>query len=84
MNNGAWPADNGAAGLATMSSITGRYTVQVEVVNNVIQIEYGAAAHGAISGEQVTLTAADNLGSVSWTCASAGAIANKYLPSACR
>lgn len=83
-NYGTWPADNNAAGLAAMTTINGRYTAQVEVVNNVIEIEYGGNAHGAISGQLVTLTAVDNLGSVSWTCASGGAIAAKHLPDTCR
>lgn len=83
-NYGTWPSDNDEAGLSDMTTITGLYTTQVEVVDNVIEIQYGGNAHGAISGQLITLTATENFGSVSWTCASGGTIANKHLPDACR
>jgi type IV pilus assembly protein PilA len=84
MNQGTWPADNTVAGLAEESQISGSYTAQVEVKDNVIEIQYGFDAHSAISGELLVLTAFDNSGSVSWTCASAGAIEDVYLPAVCR
>jgi type IV pilus assembly protein PilA len=84
MNHGTWPTDNNEAGLATETEIAGQYTAQVAVVDNVIQIQYGVEAHSQISGEVLTLTAFDNSGSVSWTCASAGVIEDRHLPDACR
>lgn len=84
MNTGAWPSENVEAGLSVPAEIRGRYTQQVEVIDNVIQIQYGYEAHSAISGQIVTLTGVDNLGSVSWICASGGVIENKNLPDACR
>ena len=84
MQNGAWPADNNAAGLPVGTEIRGDYTKQVTVEDNVIVILYGFSAHADISGDTVTLTAVDNDGSVSWSCASGGTIQRKHLPGACR
>ena len=84
MDSGTWPSENVEAGLSAPAEIRGRYTQQVEVIDNVIQIQYGYEAHTAISGQIITLTGVDNLGSVSWICASAGVIENKHLPDACR
>ncbi len=84
MDRGAWPTDNAAAGLVDRHSIIGKYTEHVEVENNVIDIKYGYDAHTAIFDQEITLTAVSNLGSVSWTCASAGIIKPKHLPDVCR
>lgn len=84
MNTGNWPSDNSAAGLAIASEINGDYTAQVSVSNNLIQIQYGNSAHSAINGQTLTLTGAGGAGSVTWTCASGGAIADGNLPSVCR
>ena len=84
MDRGAWPANNAAAGLVDQTLITGRYTAQIGVANNVIAITYGNSAHAEIFNETVELTAANNFGSISWTCASGGVIDAKYLPAVCR
>ncbi|EMT6017378.1 pilin [Neisseria gonorrhoeae] len=36
LNHGEWPADNGAAGVASASTIKGKYVKQVEVKNGVV------------------------------------------------
>ncbi|EMS1780320.1 pilin, partial [Neisseria gonorrhoeae] len=36
LNNGKWPADNGAAGVASSGEIKGKYVKQVEVKNGVV------------------------------------------------
>jgi type IV pilus assembly protein PilA len=84
MENGVWPADNDEAGLPVGTSIRGDYTEQVTVEDNVIVILYGFNANADIAGDTITLTAVDNSGSVSWSCASGGTIAPKHLPGACR
>lgn len=84
MEYGDWPENNNEAGLATSTSIRGDYTQQVVVVKNVIIILYGFNAHADISGRTVELTAVNNEGSVSWSCASDGAIEAPLLPDACR
>ena len=84
MQYGEWPADNNAAGLPDGTEIRGDYTEGVTVEDNVIVILYGFNAHADISGDTVTLTAVDNDGSVSWSCANGGTIQRGHLPGACR
>jgi len=84
MGTGTWPSNNTAAGLSADITIVGEYTSRVVVADNVVTVHYGNNAHAQIFGEVVTLTAFDNEGSVSWTCASAGGIDAWNLPDACR
>ena len=84
MAHGDWPSDNSEAGLADMDDIVGNYTKHVEVNDNVIEIMYGHQANQTILDETVVLIAADNSGSVAWTCASGGVIEPRHLPAACR
>jgi type IV pilus assembly protein PilA len=84
MSRGAWPADNATAGLADKHDIIGKYTEHVEVEDNVIEIKFGYDCHTEIYDEEITLTAVDNNGSISWICASDGTIQPKHLPAACR
>lgn len=83
-NYTAWPTSNGAVGLAAAASISGRYVSQTQVgANGVITMSFNRTATSArIKSSTLTLTPADNGGSVAWTCS--GTIATKYLPSACR
>lgn len=83
-NNGAFPANNAEAALETPASYTGSYVTSISVNGAVISILYGNDANAVISGSSVTITASSNLGSMSWTCATAGIISETYLPSSCR
>ncbi len=83
-DRGAWPTDNDEAGLADKHDIIGKYTEHVEVEDNVIEIKFGYDAHATIMDEKIELTAVNNAGSISWSCASAGTIQAKHLPAACR
>lgn len=82
-DRGAWPANNVAAGLEVSGSILGNYVVSVEVAGPIITVTYGNDAHAMIDTKAITLTVADNSGSLIWDCAGAG-IANQHLPAACR
>jgi len=84
MDRGVWPTDNVEAGLADKHDIIGKYTEHVDVGDNIIEVKYGYDAHTAIFDEKITITAVDNNGSISWTCASDGVIQAKHLPGACR
>lgn len=85
MNTGSWPTNNSVAGLAAANQISGDFTAQVAVSNNVIQIQYGNEAHALINGHSVTLTGSGaGNGSVVWTCANGGTIDDSNLPSVCR
>ena len=82
--NGDWPNNNVKAGLAKQNDITGKYVKSVRVKDNVIIILYGNDANKVISNKKVNLTAIYDLGIVRWSCASAGVIEDRHLPSACR
>ena len=81
---GGFPTDNTAASVPAPGAISSKYVTSVAVADDVITITYGGQANGRISGETVTLTAADNTGSLEWTCASGGVIQPEHLPGACR
>jgi len=82
--NGAFPIDNSDAALEAATSYSGTYVTSISVSGAVISIQFGNKANSQISGETITLTAVDNSGSVSWTCASGGVIKNVYLPKSCK
>ena len=81
---GDWPKKNDNAGLPDEKEIRGKYTEEVAVKDDAIEIKYGNDAHQAIQERKVLLIATDNDGSISWTCISDGTITNNYLPPACR
>lgn len=83
-DRGVFPTDNTEAGLEAAANINGKYVTSVSSAGAVITILYGNDANVRIAGQTVTLTAADNLGSIAWVCASGGAIPDKHLPAACR
>jgi type IV pilus assembly protein PilA len=82
--NGLFPANNAEAALETPASYTGKYVSSISVNGAVISILYGKDANAAINGSSITITAAPDLGSMTWDCATAGLILDSYVPSACR
>lgn len=84
VDRGGFPVDNADAAVEIPTAYSGNYVVSVAVADAVISITYGNNAHAQIAGQTVTLTAVNNQGSVSWTCASGGVIPSTYLPGACR
>lgn len=83
-NQSQFPTDNAEAGLEPPARITGRYVDSVFVNGAVVSIQCGNAANTQINGQTITLTAVDNLGSVSWICATGGIIRLNHLPAVCR
>jgi len=81
---GAFPSDNTEASIAEPGDITSKYVTSVSITDDVITVTYGGAANTRIIDETITLTAADNTGSLTWTCASGGVIPPEHLPGACR
>ena len=81
---GDWPKKNDEAGLPDKKEIMGKYTKEVAVKDDVIEIKYQNDAHQAIQERKVLLTATDNEGSISWTCEGDGKIKDNHLPAACR
>ncbi|ENV7637747.1 pilin [Neisseria gonorrhoeae] len=68
-NNGKWPADNGAAGVASSSSIKGKYVKSVTVTNGVVTAEMlSSGVNNEIKGKKLSLWAKRENGSVKWFC----------------
>jgi type IV pilus assembly protein PilA len=86
-NRGTAPTNNLSAGLASATSITGKYVSQLAVSNGTIRATFSSTtqrANASITGSTLafTPTFGATAGSTVWTCSSA--IANKWLPTICR
>ncbi|HGL9238798.1 TPA: pilin [Neisseria gonorrhoeae] len=69
LNHGKWPADNGDAGVASSSSIKGKYVEKVEVKNGVVTAEMKSdGVNNEIKGKRLSLWAKRQDGSVKWFC----------------
>ncbi|HGL9735046.1 TPA: pilin, partial [Neisseria gonorrhoeae] len=69
LNNGKWPADNGAAGVASSSSIKGKYVKEVKVENGVVTAQMASSnVNKEIQGKKLSLWAKREDGSVKWFC----------------
>ncbi|ENV8624417.1 pilin [Neisseria gonorrhoeae] len=69
LNNGKWPEDNGNAGVASSSSIKGKYVKEVEVKNGVVTAEMKSdGVNNEIKGKRLSLWAKREDGSVKWFC----------------
>ncbi|QOG48504.1 pilin [Neisseria gonorrhoeae] len=100
LNHGEWPADNGAAGVASASTIKGKYVKEVEVEKGVVTAQMASTGvNKEIQDKKLSLWAKREDGSVKWFCGQpvtrtgdnddAVADANngidtKHLPSTCR
>ncbi|HFA4283897.1 TPA: pilin, partial [Neisseria gonorrhoeae] len=68
-NNGKWPADNGAAGVASSSSIKGKYVKEVEVAKGVVTATMNSSnVNKEIKDKKLSLWARRENGSVKWFC----------------
>ncbi|HFB5475240.1 TPA: pilin, partial [Neisseria gonorrhoeae] len=69
LNNGEWPADNGAAGVASSSSIKGKYVKEVKVENGVVTATMASSnVNKEIKDKRLSLWAKRENGSVKWFC----------------
>ncbi|ENW4411854.1 pilin [Neisseria gonorrhoeae] len=69
LNNGKWPADNGAAGVASPSDIKGKYVESVTVTNGVVTAKMKpSGVNKEIQGKKLSLWAKRENGSVKWFC----------------
>ena len=72
-SNGAWPANNTAAGVGTSTDIKGKYVTEVTVAANVVTVTFGGSANSAISTKTLLFTAGLSAnGDVAWQCGSKG------------
>ncbi|HFB4432787.1 TPA: pilin, partial [Neisseria gonorrhoeae] len=69
LNNGKWPENNSDAGVASSSSIKGKYVQKVEVNNGVVTAEMKSdGVNKEIKGKRLSLWARRENGSVKWFC----------------
>ncbi|XBT90466.1 pilin [Neisseria gonorrhoeae] len=69
LNHGKWPADNGAAGVASASEIKGKYVKEVKVENGVVTAQMKSdGVNKEIKNKKLSLWAKRQDGSVKWFC----------------
>ncbi|HGM0072316.1 TPA: pilin [Neisseria gonorrhoeae] len=69
MNHGEWPANNGAAGVASASTIKGKYVQKVEVAKGVVTAQMASTGvNKEIKNKKLSLWARREAGSVKWFC----------------
>ncbi|ENS7751938.1 prepilin-type cleavage/methylation domain-containing protein [Neisseria gonorrhoeae] len=69
LNNGEWPENNGAAGVASASTIKGKYVESVTVAKGVVTAQMASSnVNKEIKGKKLSLWAKRQDGSVKWFC----------------
>ncbi|ENV8883610.1 pilin [Neisseria gonorrhoeae] len=69
LNNGKWPENNDSAGVASSSSIKGKYVESVTVTNGVVTAKMKpSGVNKEIQGKRLSLWARREAGSVKWFC----------------
>ncbi|ENX9646930.1 pilin, partial [Neisseria gonorrhoeae] len=69
LNHGEWPADNGAAGVASASTIKGKYVKEVKVAKGVVTAQMASSnVNKEIKDKRLSLWARRQDGSVKWFC----------------
>ncbi|EMT6156824.1 pilin [Neisseria gonorrhoeae] len=69
LNNGIWPEDNDKAGVASSSSIKGKYVKEVKVENGVVTATMNSSnVNKEIKDKRLSLWAKRENGSVKWFC----------------
>ncbi|EMS2229102.1 pilin [Neisseria gonorrhoeae] len=100
LNNGIWPENNGDAGVASSSSIKGKYVKEVKVAKGVVTAQMASSnVNKEIKDKRLSLWAKRQAGSVKWFCGQPvtrngdnddvnadgnDKIDTKHLPSTCR
>ncbi|HFB0503176.1 TPA: pilin, partial [Neisseria gonorrhoeae] len=69
LNHGEWPKDNDKAGVASSSSIKGKYVKEVKVENGVVTATMNSSnVNKEIKDKRLSLWAKRENGSVKWFC----------------
>ncbi|EMT5560637.1 pilin, partial [Neisseria gonorrhoeae] len=69
LNHGKWPEDNTSAGVASSSTIKGKYVQSVTVAKGVVTAEMKSdGVNKEIKGKRLSLWAKRENGSVKWFC----------------
>ncbi|EMS3224115.1 pilin [Neisseria gonorrhoeae] len=69
LNNGEWPKDNDSAGVASASTIKGKYVKEVKVAKGVVTAQMASSnVNKEIKDKRLSLWARRQDGSVKWFC----------------
>ncbi|EOG0635687.1 pilin [Neisseria gonorrhoeae] len=69
LNNGIWPENNGDAGVASASTIKGKYVKEVKVAKGVVTAQMASSnVNKEIKDKRLSLWAKRQAGSVKWFC----------------
>ncbi|HFA7610883.1 TPA: pilin [Neisseria gonorrhoeae] len=69
LNHGKWPENNDSAGVASASTIKGKYVQKVEVAKGVVTAQMNpSGVNKEIKGKRLSLWAKRQDGSVKWFC----------------
>ncbi|KRH89487.1 hypothetical protein AN239_05505, partial [Neisseria gonorrhoeae] len=69
LNHGKWPENNDSAGVASASTIKGKYVESVTVTNGVVTAQMKSdGVNKEIKGKKLSLWAKRENGSVKWFC----------------
>ncbi|EMS2803408.1 pilin [Neisseria gonorrhoeae] len=69
LNHGIWPKDNTSAGVASASTIKGKYVQKVEVAKGVVTAQMASTGvNKEIKGKKLSLWGRREDGSVKWFC----------------
>ncbi|EMS5551900.1 TPA: pilin [Neisseria gonorrhoeae] len=69
LNHGEWPKDNTSAGVASSSSIKGKYVKSVTVAKGVVTAQMNpSGVNKEIQGKRLSLWGRRENGSVKWFC----------------
>ncbi|ENX2179535.1 pilin, partial [Neisseria gonorrhoeae] len=69
LNNGEWPEDNDKAGVASASTIKGKYVKEVKVAKGVVTAQMASSnVNKEIKDKRLSLWAKRQDGSVKWFC----------------
>ncbi|AVH82895.1 pilin [Neisseria gonorrhoeae] len=69
LNHGEWPENNDKAGVASSSSIKGKYVKEVKVENGVVTAQMASSnVNKEIKDKRLSLWAKRQAGSVKWFC----------------
>ena len=88
-DKGEFPTSNALAGVANASTIKGKYVTSVTISKGgvITALMNSTGVADGVKGASIVLTPEAQSGAVTWTCKatkSNAALADKYIPAACR
>lgn len=88
-NYSRFASNNESAGLATPTSIVGKYVTSLDAStgpkHGIIEVTFGGpAVNDKINGQKLLYSPVTHAGSIEWVCNHSNALDAKYVPSTCR